>query len=123
MTIFDLEDMAAKNAPLPAELSSNEQALYISLRGIYQQYNAGQITRESATKEKRKVIHAYNTAASYEDACTNYDKWRKVGNAVAVYYEEPCEQTANTLYDSILLFGFNTTHKDIQQRASQVTAE
>lgn len=71
MQIKDLELYACRNKPLPEFLTLPETCLYISLRYLYQSYHKGEISKENAKSEKRKML------GEYERFKMTYDNWLK----------------------------------------------
>lgn len=58
-----LNNYAAKLMPLPDKLTPPEQNFYLSLRIVYREYRANQISIEQAKSEKHKLINALLTSA------------------------------------------------------------
>lgn len=59
MDIKQLDQRAKKQETMPDGLKAYEQAYYIASRGLYGQYEQGQITLAEARKEKALVVKAY----------------------------------------------------------------
>ena len=56
MELKELDSRAQKNEPMPMYLPLHEQAYYIAVRGLYQQFADKKITKEQAMKEKELVL-------------------------------------------------------------------
>ncbi|MGL6173184.1 MAG: hypothetical protein ACRC1P_01045 [Cellulosilyticaceae bacterium] len=59
MNIKELDKLAKKRLEMPSSLNIYEQAYYIAARGLYQQYDKGEITLEQARAEKEQIMKAY----------------------------------------------------------------
>lgn len=59
MDIKELDRLAKENKPMPERLAMYEQCYYIASRGLYRQYDAGDITLEQAKYEKSHVVKQY----------------------------------------------------------------
>lgn len=55
----DFERAAAQGLPMPENLNSAQQRLYLALRGVYRDYRAGATTRLQATSEKAQAVREY----------------------------------------------------------------
>lgn len=59
MDVKELDRLAKENKPMPERLAMYEQCYYIASRGLYRQYDAGDITLEQAKVEKGHVMKQY----------------------------------------------------------------
>nr|WP_302597496.1 hypothetical protein [uncultured Cellulosilyticum sp.] len=59
MDIKELDRLAKENKPMPERLAMYEQCYYIASRGLYRQYDTGDITLEQAKAEKSHVVKQY----------------------------------------------------------------
>lgn len=64
--VLPWEKDAMAGLEMPDGLSYPEQILYLSLRMLYRQYYQKTIDRETATKEKKKLLHEYK-CYKYQD--------------------------------------------------------
>ena len=64
--VLPWEKDAMAGLEMPDGLSYPEQILYLSLRMLYRQYYQKTIDRETATKEKKKLLHEYK-CYQYQD--------------------------------------------------------
>lgn len=65
--IEELERTAAAGHALPDSLRPPEQLLYLSLRAVYRDFYAHQLTREQAHLEKGKILAQYRLYAAMLD--------------------------------------------------------
>ena len=63
MQLKEIELIAGRNEPMPDELNSAEQLLFLSLRMLYIQHALGKLTVEQARTEKTRIIKEYETNA------------------------------------------------------------
>lgn len=68
---FPLEREAARGDPMPDNLKLHDQAAYVALRSLYYDYKEKRITRDSASKEKRKIISAWEKAERESEYAKN----------------------------------------------------
>lgn len=59
MDMKQLDKLAKSGEELPQGLASYKQSYYITPRGIYKQYERGEIDLTRARKEKAELIEAY----------------------------------------------------------------
>lgn len=59
---FPWERDAMRGAEIPDGLSIHDQMAYISLRTLYHDYHEKRLDRETASKEKRKLLGAWDRA-------------------------------------------------------------
>lgn len=91
---------------MPEGLKPWEQSAYISLRGLYRQYRAGAIDRETAAAEKQKIFKAAQDAESMEAfrdklARSTVTLWREIEAAGSAYAKEPTLETADDFYRAV----------------------
>ena len=65
--LVELERTAAAGHGLPEGLRPPEQLLFLSLRAIYRDFYAHQLTREQAKREKMRVLEQYKLYAAMLD--------------------------------------------------------
>lgn len=63
---FPWEQAASRGNRVPDGLSLADQMAYISMRGIYQEFYAKRLDRESASAEKRMVFRRWEKAREAE---------------------------------------------------------
>lgn len=56
MRTDEIELSAARNRPLPKNMSAPEMYLYLSMRALYSNWRRGDITKESAASEKKVIM-------------------------------------------------------------------
>ena len=89
MRIKEIEISAAHKKPLPEYLTAPEMCLHTSLKALYAIWRRGEITRESAQIEKKKII---SKCKSYED---DHSFWIKS----AKYYQDNTRRAGMLLSD------------------------
>lgn len=105
---FPFEREAAQNI-LPPDLSLSDQMAYSALRNIYRAFRAGDIGRDRAGEEKRRLRRAWEQAKEAEALEKKLLEYhvrliRGVERAVTRCRKEPTE--ANALYLCDVLDGF-----------------
>ena len=100
--VLPWEKDAMAGLEMPDGLSYSDQILYLCLRMLYAQYFKKLIDRETATREKKKLLHEYK-CYQYQD---NMGKeWVEVIRltelARADYRKNPCHENAMKLIDII----------------------
>lgn len=98
--------LAADGGPIPDELKPWEQNAYIALRGLYRQYRAGVVNRETAAAEKRKIAKAARDAERMEAfrdklAQSTVTLWREIEAAGSAYAKEPTLENADAFYRAV----------------------
>lgn len=106
MDLKKIAMLAADGGPIPDGLKQWEQNAYIALRGLYQQYRAGAIDRETAAAEKRKIFKAARDAESMEAfwdklAQSTVTLWREIEAAASAYAKEPTLENADAFYQAV----------------------
>lgn len=72
----ELDRLAKENAPMPEGLPLYKQAYYIASRGLYHQYEKGEITLQQARSEKKQVIKNYEAGEAEWDCIIQlHDLW------------------------------------------------
>ena len=100
--VLPWEKDAMAGLEMPDGLSYPDQILYLSLRMLYRQYYQKTIDRETATKEKKKLMHEYKC---YKYQAEMGKEWveiiRLTELARAEYRKKPCHENAMKLIDII----------------------
>ena len=100
--VLPWEKDAMAGLEMPDGLSFPDQILYLCLRNLYNQYYKKIITREVATKEKKKLLHVYRCYKFQDDMGKEYvEIIRLTELARADYRKEPCHENAMKLIDII----------------------
>lgn len=90
MRIDEIELAAAHDKPPPVNMTAPESCLYTTLRALYNSYKRKELSRESASAEKKKILAR----------CGSYDKEYTAWTAAAKYYQANVRK-ASTLLSSI----------------------
>lgn len=85
MTTNEIEQLAAKNIDIPAELDMGEQLLFITLRTLYQNFKTGKVSRERGAKEKQEILNAYKNIRL---ECDTMKFYQQINTRVARSLEE-----------------------------------
>ena len=100
--VLPWEKDAMAGLEMPDSLSYPDQILYLSLRMLYHQYYQKVIDRETATKEKKKLLDEYNVYQFREELEKLWvDIVRLTELARAEYRKNPCHENAMKLIDII----------------------
>ena len=100
--VLPWEKDAMAGSEMPDGLSYSDQVLYISLRMIYHQYYQKTISREVATREKKKLIEKNRICKFREEMG---DRWVEIIKlteiAITEYRKKPCHENAMKLINVI----------------------
>ena len=101
-TVLPWEKDAMAGLEMPNGLSYPDQILYLELRMLYHQYYKKVIDRETATKEKKKLLDEYRIYKfQYELGNQCVDTIRLTELARADYRKNPCHENAMKLIEII----------------------
>lgn len=93
MLLKELEKMAARNEPMPKNLTPPQVHLYLSLVLLYRLYRLKVYTKNQASAEKKKIIDAYEMDSLYwrvyAEAVRNREKLSPIFRDMA---ESDCER-------------------------------
>lgn len=100
--VLPWEKDAMAGLEMPDGLSYPDQILYLSLRMLYRQYYQKTIDRETATKEKKKLLDEYKIYQFREELEKQWvEIIRLTELARAEYRKKPCHENAMKLIDII----------------------
>ena len=100
--VLPWEKDAMAGLEMPDGLSYPDQILYLSLRMLYRQYYQKIIDRETATKEKKKLLDEYKIYQFREELEKQWvEIIRLTELARAEYRKKPCHENAMKLIDII----------------------
>ena len=100
--VLPWEKDAMAGLEMPKGLSYPDQILYLELRMLYHQYYQKIIDRETATKEKKKLLDEYRIYKfQYELGNQCVDTIRLTELARADYRKNPCHENAMKLIEII----------------------
>jgi hypothetical protein len=100
--VLPWEKDAMAGLEMPDGLSYPDQILYLSMRMLYRQYYQKIIDRETATKEKKKLIDEYKVYQFREELEKLWvEIVRLTEIARAEYRKNPCHENAMKLIDII----------------------
>ena len=97
---WEKDAMAGKE--MPDCLSYPDQILYLSLRMLYKQYYQKMIDRDTAKKEKKKLLDEYRCYKYHEEMGKHWsDIIRATELARCEYRKNPCHENAMKLIETI----------------------
>ena len=100
--VLPWEKDAMAGLEMPNGLSYPDQILYLSLRMLYRQYYQKIIERDTATKEKKKLLDEYKVYQFREELEKQWvEIIRLTELARAEYRKKPCHENAMKLIDII----------------------
>lgn len=100
--VLPWEKDAMAGLEMPDGLSYPDQILYLFLRMLYRQYYQKTIDRETATKEKKKLLDEYKIYQFREELEKQWvEIIRLTELARAEYRKKPCHENAMKLIDII----------------------
>ena len=80
-----LERAAADGKSIPSGLTTGEMALYVAIRGLYSQVRSGAVDKETARKEKKRLITEFSKV---EGMLNTMERSRKALAWLNVEFEE-----------------------------------
>ena len=94
----DLERAAANGQPLPEGLDAPARSLYISLRGLYQQYKEGVLDKDQAKQEKSLLIKDYELAV-LDEKCRQKSRelWKRIPSDIMKCQCDECRNVAKII--------------------------
>ena len=99
---FEYERQAMAGDEIPDGLRFSGQHYYLGLRMLYNQYKHGVIDRETASREKRKLLKTYEYDLMWEEIADGFIQQRKNSeNSRANYRKKPCHENAVKIIESI----------------------
>lgn len=99
---FEYEKQAMAGEEMPDGLRFAGQHYYLALRILYHQYRQGVIDRETATREKRRLLHTYEYDLMWEEIADGFIQNRNNSEtARAEYRKNPCHENAVKIIESI----------------------
>lgn len=99
---FEYERQAMAGGEMPDGLRFAGQHYYLGLRMLYHQFKNGVIDRETATSEKRKLLHTYEYDIMWEKIADGFIQQRKNSElARAEYRKNPCSENAVKIIEVI----------------------
>jgi hypothetical protein len=102
MTEQQIEQLAAKDNPMPDGLTPPEQLLFQNLRMIYKEYKSG-MPKNICQETKKKVLQSHK---AYMDANDNFAMWTVVSWAMNEYHDEKSFENADKLFDAVCKFAY-----------------
>ena len=100
--VLPWEKDAMAGLEMPDGLSYPDQILYLGLRMLYRQYYQKMIDRETAKKEKKKLLVEYRRN-QFQDEMGKH--WVNIirGTEIAMsnFRKNPCIETAEKIYESL----------------------
>ena len=100
--VLPWEKDAMAGLEMPNGLSYPDQILYLSLRMLYRQYYQKIIERDTATKEKKKLLDEYKVYQFREELEKQWvEIIRLTELARAEYRKNPCHENAMKLIEII----------------------
>ena len=99
---FEYERQAMAGEEMPDGLRFAGQHYYLALRMLYKQFKDGVIDRETASREKRRLLHTYEYDLMWEEIADGFIKQRNNSEiARAEYRKNPCHENAVKIIESI----------------------
>lgn len=72
MTLKELEQLAAKGAPIPDGLTIAQECVFLELRALYGAYRSKLVPKAQAKQEKGLILHRYEDLALKERAMNKH---------------------------------------------------
>lgn len=99
---FEWELNAMRGEEMPDGLSTPDQTLYLQLRMLYNQYKTGIVTREVASREKKKLLRNWELGLIWDKAGKLWNEQiRLTEEARSAYRKERTLENADKLLKRI----------------------
>ena len=93
MTVKDIDKIAARDDNMPKNLCENEKCLFLFLRCLHREYNAGILPIEEAKREKQSFIKHFNNTNEMRGIYFSYIKtWEKCEMLFAEVEKSTCNK-------------------------------
>lgn len=103
-TNFELpyEKIAMQGGEMPEWLTLTDQNMFLALRNLYGSYKEGKIDRETATREKNRLIIEYKSSILIDTVCRQWaDQIKKTETARSDYRKNRTLENADKLAEAI----------------------
>lgn len=99
---FEYERQAMNGEGMPDGLRFAGQHYYLGLRMLYHQYKQGVIDRDTASREKRRLLRQYEYDLMWEEIADGFIQNRNNSEtARAEYRKNPCHENAIKIIETI----------------------
>lgn len=99
---FKWELNAMRGEEMPDGLSTPDQTLYLQLRMLYNQYKTGIVSRETASREKKKLLRNWELGLIWDKAGKLWNEQiRLTEEARSAYRKERTLENADKLLNRI----------------------
>jgi hypothetical protein len=86
MTIEEICSAANRGEPVPDNLLLHDAELFVCLRDTYSRYHSGQLKREDAEVEKKRLLYQHDLhARQHADMMRSIRRYQSILNAVNKY--------------------------------------
>lgn len=108
VTELPFERAAMRGEEMPSGLRLAEQKTYLALRLLYAEYHKGNVAREQAAAEKRKLIMQMNQELKIDKLNERIAQlWKKIEAPAREYSLNPSIETADRFYAAVFGLGEN----------------
>lgn len=102
MTADEIEDLAMMNLPLPDDAPASDRFYFTVMRCLHSEHRHGDISREQASIEKRRLLAEREKLAEGERYALHTGKlWAGIEAAVNTYEQDKTTENADRLIESI----------------------
>lgn len=100
--VFEFEPAAIAGHEMPTGLTGPEQRLFLSLRMLYHQRRAGIIDRDTAVREKKKLVRAFDYE-KFQDKCGKHSValWKAAEGGANAYGRDRTLENADRVMEAI----------------------
>lgn len=108
VTELPFERAAMRGEEMPDGLCLAEQRAYLALRILYAEYRKGNIERERASREKRKIINQLEQEIKTDELNAKIAQlWKNIESPAREYSLNPSVETADKFYAAVYGLGEN----------------
>lgn len=103
-TNFELpyEKIAMQGGEMPEGLTLTDQNMFLSLRSLYDNYKKSVVDRDTASREKNRLIIEYKSSILIDTVCRNWvDQIKQTEIARAAYRKDRTLENADKLLAAI----------------------
>lgn len=100
--VWEIEDLAFRDEPMPKGLNAAEQLLFLQLRYLYRYARLIRMPRDRGRREKAKLLQEFQKRAAQVRHMEKSDAmWREIEAAGNRYGTEPTIENADAFYRAV----------------------
>lgn len=99
MSFEEIESLVVRKLPLPEYVQPLDRATYISLRGLYRQFERKELSHEAARTEKQQIKLEH-------EMMSDSGRWQYLGRTLSSYYDNRTLENADMMFNAICALGY-----------------